>query len=652
MNARFVQFFLTLILTTVCLSVTAGSYDTKIAAETSNNKIKEIAFVDAGIKNSDSLLREIDPNVDIVLIDSQRDGVEQIAETLATQKDIGAIHILSHGRPGILDLGATKLSAASMLSNHADEMAVIRGALSQNADILIYGCNFAQDTHGARAVELLAAATGADVVASDNLTGAVALGGDWDMEVQLGVIETAQISADGWDGILEAMSIGAVSAPVLSGGTGVNATGLWENAGTVGGTAIDVRATVISEAIPASANLTFARFGNDLIVRMYSIAEVTVRWEVLQAGTTIPVSGEPTFLVQDLDGAGGLPESVESVAAGLAGLVSYTVETPTNIVVTNINSTVRASGTLSQALGDKVGWISYSWTGVDSWEVTYESYVASQRDFIHDGNGSLSFDIPNVILADSTPPSVAISGAPVSTNATPFGITVTFSETVTGFVVGDISVGNGSAGTFVAVDGNTYTADITPDGNGDITIDIAAGVAQDAATNANTAAVQAVISFDNDADNDGIPDNIECPAGLPHTVPNCPDTDGDTIPDVLDTDSDDDGLLDGEEDANSNGVVDFGESNPLDSDSDNDGLLDGEEDANSNGVVDFGESDPLDSDSDDDGLTDGYEVNILASDPTSQTTVYTSPVNPGDMNGDGDINVGDLLLLQRQILGY
>ena len=163
MNARFVQFFLTLILTTVCLSVTAGSYDTKIAAETSNNKVKEIAFVDASIKNTDSLLREIDPNVDIVLIDSQRDGVEQIAETLATQKDIGAIHILSHGRSGILDLGTTKLSAASMLSNHADEMAVIRGALSQNADILIYGCNFGQDTQGARAVELLAVATDADV---------------------------------------------------------------------------------------------------------------------------------------------------------------------------------------------------------------------------------------------------------------------------------------------------------------------------------------------------------------------------------------------------------------------------------------------------------------------------------------------------------
>ena len=43
-------------------------------------------------------------------------------------------------------------------------------------------------------------------------------------------------------------------------------------------------------------------------------------------------------------------------------------------------------------------------------------------------------------------------------------------------------------------------------------------------------------------------------------------------------------------------------------DSDNDGLLDGEEDVNHNGSLDGGETDPCDPDSDDDGITDGYEV--------------------------------------------
>ena len=113
-------------------------------------------------------------------------------------------------------------------------------------------------------------------------------------------------------------------------------------------------------------------------------------------------------------------------------------------------------------------------------------------------------------------------------------------------------------------------------------------------------------------------------------------------------DSDSDGLPDYVEDSNHNGIVDPGETNPFDPDTDNDGALDGQEDSNHNGVVDAGEADPLDFDSDDDGLTDGYEINVGGTDPSTSTTVYTLQC---DMNYDDEVNVGDLLLLQRQLLG-
>ena len=111
-------------------------------------------------------------------------------------------------------------------------------------------------------------------------------------------------------------------------------------------------------------------------------------------------------------------------------------------------------------------------------------------------------------------------------------------------------------------------------------------------------------------------------------------------------DSDGDGLYDHVEDSNGNGVVDVGETDPQNPDTDNDGALDGQEDSNGNGIIDAWESDPLDYDSDDDGLTDGYEINISGTDPTSTTILI-----PGDMNEDGEVNLGDLLLLQRQIMG-
>ncbi|MCP3669100.1 MAG: autotransporter outer membrane beta-barrel domain-containing protein [Gammaproteobacteria bacterium] len=96
---------------------------------------------------------------------------------------------------------------------------------------------------------------------------------------------------------------------------------------------------------------------------------------------------------------------------------------------------------------------------------------------------------------DTESPSVEILNAPATvTNQDPFSVTFEFSEDVTGFAVGDITVGNGNASNFGTTDASTYTADITPTGAGDLTIDINAGVAQDAASNPNTAATQVRVS--------------------------------------------------------------------------------------------------------------------------------------------------------------
>ncbi|MBI5543847.1 MAG: hypothetical protein HY901_08180, partial [Deltaproteobacteria bacterium] len=105
-----------------------------------------------------------------------------------------------------------------------------------------------------------------------------------------------------------------------------------------------------------------------------------------------------------------------------------------------------------------------------------------------------------------------------------------------------------------------------------------------------------------------------------------------TNPLVADTDGD--GLSDGVEDFNHDGVRQSYETNATQADSEGDGCNDGAEDLNGNHVVDSGESNPLDShdcgpartnrDSDCDGLTDEVETNIT----------HTLPNNP-DTDGDG-----------------
>jgi Domain of unknown function (DUF4347) len=139
---------------------------------------QNLVFIDSAVEDIDILIGGMGPDVEIHLIGPGSDGVEQIATVLAGRTGIESLHIVSHGRSGTLDLGDAKLTEASMAGRHADEMAVIRSALSVDADVLLYGCDFAAGARGRDAVQALANATGADVAASDDLTGAANLGGD------------------------------------------------------------------------------------------------------------------------------------------------------------------------------------------------------------------------------------------------------------------------------------------------------------------------------------------------------------------------------------------------------------------------------------------------------------------------------------------
>ena len=100
---------------------------------------------------------------------------------------------------------------------------------------------------------------------------------------------------------------------------------------------------------------------------------------------------------------------------------------------------------------------------------------------------------------DGVAPTAALSAVQTSANnASTINMTAQFSETVTGFDLTDITVANGTKGNFVAIDGDTYTFDITAP-SGTVTVNIAGAVAQDAATNGNTAATEFSIIYDNTA---------------------------------------------------------------------------------------------------------------------------------------------------------
>ena len=149
-----------------------------------------IAFIDSAVENYQSLMAGITPEMEVIVLDSTMDGVTQITAALAKRENIGSVHILGHGSAGSMQLGNSILDS-NTLGEWAPRLQQWSASLSSGADILLYGCNVGFGTEGVAFVNQLSQLTGADIAASNDLTGSSALGGDEDLEVRTGNIEAS-----------------------------------------------------------------------------------------------------------------------------------------------------------------------------------------------------------------------------------------------------------------------------------------------------------------------------------------------------------------------------------------------------------------------------------------------------------------------------
>ncbi|OOG87913.1 hypothetical protein B0E41_03070, partial [Hydrogenophaga sp. A37] len=283
-----------------------------LAAEASEERV-EIIFVDAVVADiADDLSWH---SGEVYVLDANRDGVEQMAEILNGRTGIDAIHILSHGTPGRLELGNTTLDATSMAGDHADELAAIRAALSDDADLLLYGCDVSSTDAGVAFVEALSEATGADVAASNDDTGAEALGGDWVLETQVGgTIETAVITVSQMAGLLTTAVINGAGAVLGVQGMTIysidlttgKATPLTTVPATVGGIALAAADGLNSLAVDQANGLIYymsntanaantALFAYNFITNTHVLIDANLTDNGVQVGATGVGSGAATF---------------------------------------------------------------------------------------------------------------------------------------------------------------------------------------------------------------------------------------------------------------------------------------------------------------------------------------------------------------------
>ncbi|MBM7059659.1 DUF4347 domain-containing protein [Pseudomonas sp. UL073] len=175
-------------------SHTTDSHDATPPAATADQR-HEIVFIDSQVQNYQQLADGLKPGSEVVLIDGSKDGLQQIADYLQGRQDIDAIHVLSHGSAGTLHLGSLTLNTGN-LEQHSQLLSEVGNALSNDGDILLYGCDIAADQSGRDLLDGLARATRADVSASSDATGSSARGGDWELEQSVGAIEARALQPE------------------------------------------------------------------------------------------------------------------------------------------------------------------------------------------------------------------------------------------------------------------------------------------------------------------------------------------------------------------------------------------------------------------------------------------------------------------------
>ncbi len=221
-----------------------------------------IAFVDSRVTDYQTLIDGLPTDTEVIVLNADQDGVMQIIAALQGKNGLDAIDIFSHGSSGAITLGSAVLNSNS-LPGYAAKLAEIGTHLTESGDILLYGCDVAQGDMGQAFIGQLAQLTGADVAASNDLTGATALGGDWVLEAQKGEIESKSVfsaeTAANYDNVLTSGFVGsfAFSNWVAALNSGSVTTSGTSNVTVISGNSNYSATTTYQISIPIKTTISF-----------------------------------------------------------------------------------------------------------------------------------------------------------------------------------------------------------------------------------------------------------------------------------------------------------------------------------------------------------------------------------------------------------
>lgn len=151
----------------------------------------ELLVVDSGIGEAQMLVGGRRSGIDVVHLAGGGRGLEQIIGHLADHRGVTALHLLSHGEPGVLVLAGERVDLPAVAMRRA-VLSAAAEAFAPGAIVAIYGCSVAAGAAGLQFLDYLETVLGVGVAASAGPVGAAALGGRWTLRDRNGAtVETA-----------------------------------------------------------------------------------------------------------------------------------------------------------------------------------------------------------------------------------------------------------------------------------------------------------------------------------------------------------------------------------------------------------------------------------------------------------------------------
>lgn len=163
------------------------------------NNTKELVFIDESLVELDVLLKSIS-NKTIFLLNHKTPLLSQMAQKLKDNKDIKAIHIITHGNSGELLLGDYVVSTTT-LPLYSKEILTISDTMLEDGEIFLYGCEVAYGKKGEEFVTAFADYTNKKVAASSHKVGHQDLGGSWDLNFGM-LMDSNILEIKEWRGLL------------------------------------------------------------------------------------------------------------------------------------------------------------------------------------------------------------------------------------------------------------------------------------------------------------------------------------------------------------------------------------------------------------------------------------------------------------------